>query len=136
MSDERNELFIAKVSAGNRTYFFDVKESKDGTRYLVISESKHSEPDHPHNRVMVFQEHFRAFRQAYDEAAVFLGADKEVKKLDEIRRKHPKAYSEWTGEEDIRLRERFTEGFSVTELARVFQRQESAIRSRLSKLGL
>ncbi len=40
MTGEKKELFTERVLAGNRTYFFDVKEAKDGTKYLVISESK------------------------------------------------------------------------------------------------
>ena len=33
-----SEIFSEKVMGGRRTYFFDVKETKDGTKYLVIGE--------------------------------------------------------------------------------------------------
>lgn len=42
MSSERTEIATVRISAGRRTYFFDVKESSDGNRYLwkrVVSES-------------------------------------------------------------------------------------------------
>lgn len=38
MRQERTELFAVKVPAGRRTYYFDVKETTEGARYLVISE--------------------------------------------------------------------------------------------------
>jgi len=38
-------LFSERVHAGNRTYYFDVKEAADGTKYLVIDESRRTEGD-------------------------------------------------------------------------------------------
>ncbi len=37
---ERDEVFSQSVKAGKRTYFFDVKETKNGERYLTVTESK------------------------------------------------------------------------------------------------
>lgn len=37
---ERDEVFSKVVRAGKRTYFFDVKETKSGDRYITITESK------------------------------------------------------------------------------------------------
>lgn len=37
---ERDEVFSKAVKAGKRTYFFDVKETKSGDKYLTITESK------------------------------------------------------------------------------------------------
>ena len=56
--------------------------------------------------------------------------------LDEITRKYPRAYEKWTAEEDERLTNRYQAGLDVLELATIFQRQPSAIESRLTKLGL
>ena len=73
MEDEKKELFSEKVSAGSRTYFFDVKQSKDGTRYLVISESRPSGSNYEHHRVMVFEESLDAFCTGFEKAIAFLG---------------------------------------------------------------
>ena len=54
--------------------------------------------------------------------------------LDEIRQKYPNAYEKWSAEEDERLRQQY--GRNISELAELFGRQPSAIRSRLTKLGL
>jgi hypothetical protein len=37
---EREDVFSKAVKAGKRTYFFDVKETKQGEKYLTITESK------------------------------------------------------------------------------------------------
>ena len=134
--DERTGLLTEKVTAGSRTYFFDVKQSKDGTKYLVISESRRKGSSHQHNRVMIFEEHLEEFSQGFDKALQFLGIKRKANSVDVVRQKYPKAYEKWTLEEDERLKRSFTAGVSVKDMAIFFQRQPSAVRSRLSKLGM
>lgn len=57
-------------------------------------------------------------------------------RLARIRAEYPKAYEKWTDEEDNSLKQKFGEGANTEELSKIFQRQPSAIRSRLIKLGL
>jgi phosphomannomutase len=38
--DNREDVFSEVVRAGKRTYFFDVKETRAGEKYLTITESK------------------------------------------------------------------------------------------------
>jgi DNA-binding NarL/FixJ family response regulator len=79
---------------------------------------------------------FQAAAEAL-ELAEFAGTKKSYdERLTEIKQAYPKAYQAWSKEEDVRLAERFHAGVSVKELAREFQRQPSAIRSRLAKLNL
>ena len=56
-------------------------------------------------------------------------------RLAEIKNKHPKAYEKWTAEEDEMLSSMHQQGDSHAEIAEQLQRQPSAIRSRLAKLG-
>ena len=72
MSHTRKELFTKKVNAGRRTYFFDVKETQENVRYLVISESKRAGSGFEHDRVMIFEEHFKSFIEGLDNALAFL----------------------------------------------------------------
>ncbi len=37
---QRNEVFSQTIRAGKRTYFFDVKTTRNGELYLTITESK------------------------------------------------------------------------------------------------
>ncbi len=137
MNDEKKkELFTEKIVAGSRSYFFDVKEAKDGTKYLVISESRQSGESYEHNRVMIFEEHLKMFAEGMEKAFAFLGVKKKTYNLNEIKQIYPKAYEIWTSDEDNRLKLKYQEGIAINELASCFQRQPSAIRSRLAKLGL
>ena len=56
--------------------------------------------------------------------------------VDEKRREHPKAYEKWSQEDDDRLQEMYAAGHGVAELAKHFERNEGAIRSRLKKSEL
>ncbi|MCK4352035.1 DUF3276 family protein [candidate division WOR-3 bacterium] len=58
--------------AGKRTYFFDVKESEKGDKYLVISESSQVGEEYKHHRVMVFEEHVKEFNYALQETIKFI----------------------------------------------------------------
>jgi hypothetical protein len=72
MIPKKDELFTEKVLAGKRTYFFDIKESENGAKYLVISESKKVGEMHEHNRVMIFEEDILAFHKALKKAVRFI----------------------------------------------------------------
>ncbi len=51
------------VKAGGKTYFFDIKQSPDGRRYLVITESRFKGEGSERERVslVLFPEHAQAF---------------------------------------------------------------------------
>ena len=55
---------------------------------------------------------------------------------EKIRQKYPRAYVKWSQDEDENLKKEYASGQQIDELAQRFQRQPSAIRSRLQKLGL
>lgn len=140
MAEKREALYSQKVAAGSRTYFIDIKESNEGVRYLVISESRRTDETFEHERVMIFEENFLAFANALDAAFEFLGVRSKVARepasLEEIRKLYPRAYEKWTEEEDERLRGLFNQGMKLKAIARDLQRQPGAISSRLVKLGL
>lgn len=58
------------------------------------------------------------------------------RRLSELRKSHPRAYEKWTPEEDAQLAELFKSGTRTHLIADSLQRQKSAVRSRLQKLGL
>ncbi|MCU0545779.1 MAG: hypothetical protein MUE44_27040 [Oscillatoriaceae cyanobacterium Prado104] len=55
---------------------------------------------------------------------------------EKIRQKYPRAYIKWSREEDENLIKEYADGQDINEIAKKFQRQPVAIRSRLQKLGL
>jgi len=56
--------------------------------------------------------------------------------IEKQRSLYPKAYMAWSEQEDIDLKKKYEQGFSVQQLMNEFQRNEGAIKSRLKKLGL
>lgn len=62
---EREKLYSKKLTAGKRTYFFDVKRGRDGSAYLVITE----QTEEKRNRLMVFEDKMEEFLSAMKEAA-------------------------------------------------------------------
>jgi len=52
------------------------------------------------------------------------------------RQEHPNAYDPWTEEADDQLRQMWSEGVSVHEIADHFGRKSSAVITRMKKLGI
>jgi hypothetical protein len=63
------------VKSGSKTYFFDIKETKEGKNYLVITESrfKGEGQDRERNSIVVFPEDADNFSAAVSEMTAKLG---------------------------------------------------------------
>lgn len=73
MSRDQNELFSERVFAEKRTYFFNVKEASDSSKYLVINESrKVGDGKFERHRIWVFREHLDEFHEGLNKAIDFL----------------------------------------------------------------
>jgi DNA-directed RNA polymerase specialized sigma24 family protein len=57
-------------------------------------------------------------------------------RIKEIKKSYPRAYQGWNEVEEKELIQLFKEGLKPSEISKKLQRQPSAIRSRLRKLGL
>ena len=63
----REELYSKAVRAGKRTYFFDVKATKSGDKYLTITESKRrfdndsGKFSYEKHKIFLFKEDFEKF---------------------------------------------------------------------------
>ena len=68
---EREKNTAEVIKAGSLTYFFDVKETKDGKPYLLITESRYKGEDEERERksIVVFQESMAEFAQVIDNIA-------------------------------------------------------------------
>jgi len=139
---ENKELFTDKITKGNRTYFFDVKRSENGSLYLSVSESKRTDDGFEKYKILIFEEDIKDFKKVFNRAVKKLEkltdpeSGKESYTLDDIREQHPQAYLPWSTEDDEKLEALFCEGKTVKELANIFQRKAGAISSRIKKLEL
>jgi len=66
------ELFKEKVTAGSRTYFFDVKEALNGSKYLTINEAKKVGDKNEYNRILIFENQIPAFTEGFKKVYNFL----------------------------------------------------------------
>jgi hypothetical protein len=59
------------VKAGVKTYFFDIKETREGKRYLIITESRFKGEGSERERasIIVFPEHVKAFADTVSQMA-------------------------------------------------------------------
>jgi len=74
----REDIFSQAVRAGKRTYFFDVKETRNGQQYLTITESKKrfSAEDgkffYEKHKIFLYHEDFEKFSNGLQTAIHFI----------------------------------------------------------------
>ena len=62
-------LYSMMVRSGRTTYFVDLKEAKNGNKYLAITESKINGNEKQKMTIRVFGETVEEFRKAVNDAA-------------------------------------------------------------------
>lgn len=67
-----NEIFSEKIVTSRRTYYLDVKETKEGAKYIVIGELTQVGSETERHRVMVFEENLDLFMEGLDKAVDFI----------------------------------------------------------------
>ena len=82
---------------------------------------------------LTYPDIFCAAQEALD--IIKAGSSSYQEKLAGIRKVYPRAYEKWTMEEDTSLVELVCADLGVDEIASRMQRQPSAVRSRLQKMG-
>ena len=129
MSEQKEELYSAKLPAGKRTYFFDVKESTDKVRYLTITESrKTSEKEFERHQVIVVRENALAFNEEIGRALRWMLEDSGSAKGfgDQTQPQNAEDDNGWTKEEEDTLRKeylRLGERPTIDELAALGRQQ-------------
>lgn len=77
--DERNDIHSTAVRAGKRTYFFDVKATRNDDYYLTITESKRrpgEEASYEKHKIFLYREDFVKFSEGLAQAIDFIVAEK------------------------------------------------------------
>lgn len=75
--DDRDEIYSNAVKAGKRTYFFDVKATRNHDYYLTITESKKrfgddGQPSFEKHKLFLYKEDFEKFAQGLEEVIEFI----------------------------------------------------------------
>ena len=83
----RGEVFSARMGTGKRTYFFNVKENRNGDLFLNIVESKkHGETDFERHSIIVFQEDLAGFVGEFERAVGFIRSRVQAQVSDKTQR--------------------------------------------------
>ncbi len=77
----RQELYSKAIRAGKRTYFFDVKATRSGDKYITITESKRRFDEeqgkfvYEKHKLFLFQEDFEKFLDGFNNATGFINGE-------------------------------------------------------------
>lgn len=101
--DSKQEVHSNVVRAGKRTYFFDVKATKNNDLYLTITESKKSTQggriSYQKHKVFLYKEDFEKFSDALGEA---ISKINELKQDGQYKDDYKEDYKDnYTADEDI-----------------------------------
>lgn len=103
----RNEIFSKAVRAGQRTYFFDVKTTRNEDKYITITESKRRFNEEEgkfffeKHKLFLYKEDFEKFKDGLNEVVDFIVENKPVpeKIEEEPQQKEEKVESDITFED-------------------------------------
>jgi hypothetical protein len=77
-NDQRGDIFAKAVRAGKRTYFFDVRSTRNNDYYLTITESKrrftegNEKPFFEKHKIFLYKEDFEKFSEGLQEAVNYI----------------------------------------------------------------
>ena len=77
--EDRSDVHSTAVRAGKRTYFFDVKATRNDDYYLTITESKRRQGDdasYEKHKIFLYREDFAKFSEGLQEAIAYIVAHK------------------------------------------------------------
>ena len=87
---DSDSVFSKVVKAGKRTYFFDVKTTRQNEHYITITESKKVFGDNgsahfEKHKIFLYKEDFEKFMDSFNEAMQYIkdNAGEAVKRTDE-----------------------------------------------------
>lgn len=74
---QNEDVYSKAVRAGKRTYFFDVKSTRDGDFYLIITESKkvtrsNGDFNFEKHKIFLYKEDFEKFNLGMEDALSFI----------------------------------------------------------------
>jgi len=140
MNTENTSLFSGRVSTGRTTYFIDVRQAVNDKFYLSITESRRvSDSGFDQNRIFLFEENLEEISSMISKASE--GLRLAVENRGELPQEGPSSKYErsgktWTEEEQDILREEFSKGTELDEIALLLKRSTYAITLRLEKMEL
>ena len=68
-------IYSKNIKAGNRTYFFDIRKTKSGEKYIHITESRQENGEWVRNNIVIFHDHIGDFLKMLEEIKSKISTD-------------------------------------------------------------
>lgn len=80
---DKEDIFSKSVRAGKRTYFFDVKSTRNSDFYLTVTESKKrvgrdGRMNYEKHKIFLYKEDFEKFLEGLNDVIDYIKANQEV----------------------------------------------------------
>jgi len=125
--ENRNVLHTEYVSSPQKSYYLDLKESKKGSNYLVITQSRKVDKEQQERTSLIlFEQELQQFAEAFSKMCIRFNMLSESPK---------NAFAKWKKEEDEKLKALLDQGYPIEDLAQVLERSENGITERLKKIA-
>lgn len=136
---KKQSLYTESVEAGNRSFYFDIRESENGSNYLVISEvTKKADGETERRQVFIFENEMERVAAKISRSLVNFTRKSTSKEaiIAKAKEKYANAYEPWSEKEDSELALLHKKGSNPEIISKSLQRQPGAIKIRLKKLKL
>ncbi len=138
-------LYNQSFSKPDRAYHFEIAKDETENHSLRISQTLTTESGTEKRQISIPEEDLdlfldslqissKEFRKLRPSAQPEKSSRAEF--LEKLREEHGQAFMPWSKEDDDQLEKLYCQGKSVSELARLFGRQNGGIRARIKKLEL
>ena len=133
----QNQIFTTNFKAGQRMFFLDMREAKNNSKYLKITESKMTEDgDYQNNGIMIFEQDFEKLTKAIDEAMSKVDLKEVARETRKANKDYPNAGLPWSEEDESKMEKLFNKGNTIESMMKLFGRTAKSITARLQKLEL
>ena len=135
----KQSLYSEKIEAGKRRFFFDIRESENGSNYLIISEvTKKSDGETARRQIFIFENEIEQVAEKVCRSLVNFTKKRSSRNsiIAKAKEKYANAYNFWSKRDDYELALFYRQGSSMENISKSLQRQPGAIKIRLEKLNL
>jgi len=130
-------LHTELIRSGNRTFFFDIKQSEKGNAYLSINiTQKQEDGTYSRDKITILEHEMVKFGEGMMRAMINFRQTGREAIIESAREKYPNAFSPWTKTEDKTLTDLYIKELAIIEIAQELGRNENAIKARIEKLKL
>jgi len=141
---KKQSLHSERIQKGNRRFYFDIRETEQGSNFLTINEiTAKQDEDNQRRQIMVFESEVDQFSAALMRTLLHFNVKEKqqqptarMARIKEAKATYARAYEPWTKAEDAKLALLFSEGKSKTAIGKELERNPGAINLRIEKLGL